>query len=145
VFVVDTNIFLYAANTTYDEHDRCRQLLEEWRASDHPWYSTWPNVYEFLRVATHRNVWEEPWSTSQAWGFVRSVAASPGFGFLTETERHTEVVREVLSELPELCGNILHDTHTAVLMREHGILRIYTHDADFRRFPFLEVVDPVEE
>lgn len=145
MFVVDTNIFLYAANTTYDEHDRCRRLLEEWRASDHPWYSTWPNVYEFLRVTTHRKVWEKPWSMSQAWSFVQSVAASPGFGFLTETDRHTEIVQEVLSELPELCGNILHDTHTAVLMREHGIRRIYTHDADFRRFPFLEVVDPVEE
>lgn len=28
-------------------------------------------------------------------------------------------------------------------MREHGLRRIYTRDADFHRFPFLEVVDPV--
>ena len=28
-------------------------------------------------------------------------------------------------------------------MREHGISRICTRDADFHRFPFLTVVDPV--
>jgi predicted nucleic acid-binding protein len=27
-------------------------------------------------------------------------------------------------------------------MREHGISRICTFDADFHRFPFLEVLDP---
>ena len=35
------------------------------------------------------------------------------------------------------------DAHTAILMHEHGIRRIVTRDADFHRFPFLEVVDPL--
>lgn len=29
----------------------------------------------------------------------------------------------------------------AILMREHGIRRIYTRDTDLHRFPFLEVID----
>ena len=33
--------------------------------------------------------------------------------------------------------------HTAILMREHGLRRVATRDTDFRRFPFLEVVDPL--
>ena len=36
------------------------------------------------------------------------------------------------------------DAHTAVLMREHGVRRIYTRDTDFHRFPFIEVVDPLQ-
>jgi predicted nucleic acid-binding protein len=48
-----------------------------------------------------------------------------------------------VAELPALRGNLLHDAHTAVLMREHGIRTIYTRDSDFHRFPFLEVVDPL--
>jgi hypothetical protein len=32
-------------------------------------------------------------------------------------------------------------SHTAILMREHGIREIYTRDTDFHRFPFLRVVD----
>ncbi|GIW53056.1 MAG: hypothetical protein KatS3mg081_2411 [Gemmatimonadales bacterium] len=31
----------------------------------------------------------------------------------------------------------------AILMREHGVRRIYTRDADFHRFPFIEVLDPL--
>jgi predicted nucleic acid-binding protein len=46
-------------------------------------------------------------------------------------------------DLPDLSGNIFHDAHTAILMREHGIARICTRDADFNRFPFLEVIDPL--
>jgi hypothetical protein len=37
----------------------------------------------------------------------------------------------------------MHVAQTAVLVREHGIRRIDTSDADFHRFPFLEAVDPV--
>jgi predicted nucleic acid-binding protein len=37
----------------------------------------------------------------------------------------------------------VHDRHTAVLMREQGVSRICTSDADFHRPPFLIVVDPL--
>jgi predicted nucleic acid-binding protein len=36
----------------------------------------------------------------------------------------------------------MHDLTTAVLMREHGVRRIYTRDTDLHRFPFLEPLDP---
>jgi uncharacterized protein len=45
---------------------------------------------------------------------------------LVPTERHADVAEEVILELPHLAGNLLHDAHTAVLMREHGIGRICT-------------------
>lgn len=59
------------------------------------------------------------------------------------TSRHGAIFAEVAAELPHLRGNILHDAHTAVLMREHGIRDLYTRDVDFSRFPFLRVIDPV--
>ena len=52
-------------------------------------------------------------------------------------------IAEVVAEVPGLAGNIVHDTQTAVLMREHGIRRICTRDTDFHRFPFLEPIDPL--
>ena len=77
--------------------------------------------------------------------FVSDLLASPGFEVLVATPRHAAVLTQTLSELPELRGNLVHDLHTAVLMREHGVSRICTRDADFRRFPFLSVVDPLGE
>jgi predicted nucleic acid-binding protein len=68
--------------------------------------------------------------------------ARPDAWYVT-TPRHAAVAEQVVGELPHLSGNLLHDAHTAVLMREHGVRRICTRDTDFTRFPFLEVVDPL--
>jgi predicted nucleic acid-binding protein len=84
-----------------------------------------------------------PWTAPAAWEFVTALLASPGLGILVATQRHAAVAEEVISELPHLAGNLFHDAHTPVLMREHGIKQICTRDTDFTRFPFLEVIDPV--
>lgn len=104
---------------------------------------SWAIIYEFLRVTTHPRILPRPWTVSAAWDFVMALLASPGLGILLPTQRHADIATEVFSELPYLAGNIIHDARTAILMREHGIRRICTRDADFNRFPFLEVVDPL--
>ena len=53
-----------------------------------------------------------------------------------------DVLARTIAEFPDTRANGMHDLHTAVLMREHGISRICTLDSGFRRFPFLTVVDP---
>ena len=103
---------------------------------------TWPIVYEFMRLTTHPRVMRNPWSVAGAWAFVSTLLATPGLGDPLPTERHASVAAQVIAEVPWLAGNLIHDTHTAVLMREHGVARICTRDADFRRFAFLEVVEP---
>jgi len=143
VLAVDTNILVYGADADSPFHGPCREWLERQRTRPGAWYTTWPILYEFLRVTTHPRVMRRPWSASAAWEFVRALLASPGIGILVPSQRHTDVADEVISELPHLAGNLFHDTHTAILMREHGILRICTRDTDFNRFPFLEVIDPL--
>ncbi|HUH11508.1 MAG TPA: TA system VapC family ribonuclease toxin [Longimicrobiales bacterium] len=143
MFVVDTNVLIYAANEDAPEHARCRELVEGWRAAGGPWYTTWGILYEFVRVVTHPRVLERPWSGDAAYGFVEALLATPSHRVLVETERHAAVARTVLDEIPAVRGNLVHDFHTAVLMREHGVRTVYTRDADFHRFPSLEVVDPL--
>lgn len=143
MFVVDTNVLLYAANRDAPEHRLYREKLEAWRQQAAPWYLTWSVIYEFLRVVTHRRVLRSPWTAQGAWTFLAALLASPSLQVLTETDRHEAVLAEVLDELPGLRGNLLHDAHVATVMREHGIQRIVTLDGDFRRFPFLDVIDPL--
>lgn len=107
------------------------------------WYVTWPILYEFLRVTTHQRVMRRPWSATEAWAFVAALLASPGLGVLSPTPRHADIAEQVISEHPRLAGNLFHDVHTVVLMREHGVRRICTRDTDFHRFAYLEVVDPL--
>ena len=72
-----------------------------------------------------------------------ALLASPGLDVLAPTDRHPAVAEQVFMEVPQLVGNLVHDAHTAVLMREHGVRRIVTRDTDFHRFPFLAPVDPL--
>jgi hypothetical protein len=88
-------------------------------------------------------VFRKPWNAVDAWQFVESLLDSPGLSLLLETDRHASVASQVLKDVPLLAGNLLHDTHTAILMREHGVRTIYTRDNDFHRFPFLDVKDPL--
>jgi uncharacterized protein len=143
MFVVDTNVLVYAADRRAPEHERCRTLVEGWRRQGGAWYLTWGICYEFLRVVTHPRVFIQPWTLGPAQEFVSALLQSPGLGLLVPTDRHAGVLAEVVTELPHLSGNLLHDAHTAVLMREHGIRRICTRDTDFHRFPFVEPVDPL--
>jgi hypothetical protein len=143
VFVVDTNILVYAADASAPEYPRCRALLDGWRRRNGAWYLTWGICYEFLRVVTHPKVFRHPWSADRALEYLSAIRASPSLGMLVPTERHGQVLSEVVNEVPFLAGNLVHDAAAAVLMREHGIRRICTRDTDFHRFPFLETIDPL--
>lgn len=136
-------MLVYAANADAAEHARCRELVEGWRGSRLPWYLTWPILFEFLRVVSHPRVLREPWPVPQAWRFVDALLASPSLSVLLPTGRHRQIAEQTFVELPDLAGNVLHDAHTAILMREHGVRTIHTRDTDFHRFPFVEVVDPL--
>ena len=144
MLAVDTNVLIYAADADSPFHVSCREWLETQRQRADAWYVTWGILYEFLRVTTHPRVMQKPWNASQAWGFVIALLASPGLGVLVPTQRHAEVAQQVITEIPHLSGNLVHDAHTAILMREHGIRQICTRDTDFHRFPFLEVIDPLQ-
>ena len=141
MLAVDTNVLVYAADADSQFHAPCRDWLERQRVRPDAWYTTWGILYEFLRVTTHPRIMRRPWSLLAAWEFVSALLASPGLVLLVSTQRHADVAGKVISELPHLAGNLLHDAHTAILMREHGIGRICARDTDFNQFPFLEVID----
>ncbi len=140
--VVDTNVLLHAVNPGAKHHKRVVTKLEASLHFPGTWLLTWGIAYEFLRVSTHANVFDRPLSNENAWRFLRSFVAR-GARILTPTDGHQGVLELCLCELPALTGSRMHDLHTAVLMREHGIVEISTFDTDFRSFPWVRVLDPL--
>lgn len=143
MFAVDTNVLVHAVDPGSPFHGPCAEALARWRQQRTPWFVTWSVLYEFIRLVSHPRKMRRPVTVQEAWRAVEALLASPGLRVLTATDRHAQVARAVLEETPGLTGNLAHDAHIAVLLREHGVRRIYTRDADFFRFPFLEPVDPV--
>lgn len=143
MFVVDTNILVYAANKRARQNRAAAAAIEEWRSGPEQWFVTWSILYEFMRVATHSQVFSSPLTFAESWCFIESLFLSPSFGALTETERHPQIVGELSAEYPAIAGNPMHDLHIAALMREHGVTEIRTADTDFHQFRFLRVVNPL--
>lgn len=141
--VIDTNILIYAVNTDAPEHQRARMVLDAQRRTRGLWFLTWGIVYEFLRVSTHRGVFAKPLTITAAMEWIDVLRSSPSCRMLSETERHAEVVQELVRRHPRLAGNPVHDLHTAALMLEHGVTTLFTADTDFHQFPFLKVANPL--
>lgn len=44
MFVVDTNILVYAAEKSFAEHAKALALIEKWMKGNTPWFVTWGNL-----------------------------------------------------------------------------------------------------
>ena len=142
--VFDTNVLVHAAREDSEFHVPCQRRVAEAATGPIDAFLTWNVCYEFLRVITHHRIYPQPWSLQDGCNFLTALLTSPGFSLLLPTPDHLPILLQVAAELPDIRGNLVHDMHTAVLMREHGITQICTLDSDFRRFPFLEIVNPLE-
>jgi toxin-antitoxin system PIN domain toxin len=141
--VIDTNLLLHAVNDDADEHARAVAFLGQATASPDAWFFTEGILYEFLRVATHARVFPRPLRWRQALEFLEPLLGADRFRVLVAGDAHWTVLAEVLRELTHASGNLFFDVRTVALMREHGIRRIYTLDADFLQFRGIEVVNPL--
>ena len=72
---------------------------------------------------------------------VDALVALPHVRLLSEEDGFLDVYREVTGGFP-VRGNLVPDAHLAALLTQHGVGKLYTRDADFRKFPFLDVRDP---
>ncbi len=142
-FCVDTNVLIYAANRNCAEHPAARAALDSWLRGSAPWCVSWGIVYEFLRVSTHARVFDRPLTAAQALSFIQVIITSSQVAVLVATARHQELLQQTIAEVGRPAGNLFHDLHTAVLMREHGVPEIRTVDADFKRFRFLKATNPL--
>jgi predicted nucleic acid-binding protein len=59
-----------------------------------------------------------------------------------EEEGFWSAYQDVTREVPTR-GNLVPDAHLAAVLSQHGVITLYTHDRDFRKFSFLDVRDPL--
>ena len=67
MFVVDTNILVYAADAQSPFHLPCLSAVERWRGLSSPWYLTAGICFEFMRIVTHPRALNVPQSAATAW------------------------------------------------------------------------------
>jgi len=143
-FSCDINVLLYASDSTSPVHHKAQAFLKQASAGGDLFCLGWPTVMSYLCIATHPGIFRAPLTPAEALANVEGLAGQPRVRLLAEETGFLEVYRAVTGSFP-VRGNLVPDAHLAALLRQHGIGRIYTRDADFRKFSFLDVRDPFAE
>jgi len=104
-----------------------------------PWFVT----IAFLRISTNRRILPTPLDPEAALGYVESWLAQPFVTPLNPGERHWHVLRRLLGATGT-AGNLTNDAHLAAMAIEHDAA-LHSADNDFRRFPGLVYVNPLDD
>ena len=139
---VDANILVHAANASSPQHEPARRLLDELRAGQRDWCTSWPVLYETLRVLTHPAVFARPLTTKEAFQYLKALLACPSLHLLSPTELHEGVLEEVVEDAGTVSGCLWHDVQNVALMLEHGARTVASFDPDFRRFRVVKAIEP---
>ena len=141
-YSLDVNLLLYSSDISSPFHVKARSFLQSCMSRRDILYLSWPTIMSYLRIATHPSIFDEPLTPEEAMVNVETLLNLPQSRCLAEEDGFWETWRATTVEV-SVRGNLVPDAHLAVLLRFHGVRRLYTHDRDFRRFNFLDVRDPL--
>jgi len=140
-FSCDVNVLLYASDAASPVHRKAVEFLEQASTEGDLFCLGWPTVMSYLRLSTHPGIFRTPLTPAQALGNIDALVEQPRVRLLAEEPGFLDAYRTV-TEGVIVRGNLVPDAHLAALLRHHGVRTLYTRDADFRKFPFLDVRDP---
>ena len=143
-YAIDVNILLYASDSSSPLSKTARTFLDHCAGGSEVLCLGWPTLSAYLRLATHPAVFASPLSPDEAESNVDSLLSLPHVRVLSEKEGFWDVYRGVTRGLA-VRGNDVPDAHLAALLRQHDVPTLYTNDRDFRKYPFLKIVNPLEK
>jgi len=141
-YSIDANLLLYASDASSPHHAKARVFLEQRPQDPDLLCLTWGTLFAYQRIATHPSIFARPLAPDEALANIRALTSLPRARVIVEEHGFLEAY---IAATNGLCarGNLVPDAHLATLLRQHGVRRIYTADTDFRKFDFLEVVNPL--
>lgn len=140
--LLDVNILIYAYDSSSARHDDSRTLLEEHLSDTETVGFAWTVLLAFLRLSTKPTIFESPLSIDEAFDIIDSWLDQPNSIVVHPTDRHSIVMRELLSTLGS-GGNLTSDAHLGALSIEHGA-ELWSYDSDFSRFTGVRWFDPLK-
>jgi toxin-antitoxin system PIN domain toxin len=141
VILVDTNILVYSHVQSFAQHKSARDWLDQQLNGSTRVGLPWVSLLAFVRLVTNPRVFERPEPMVDAWRQVRAWLACETAWIPQPTERHADLLDELLA-LPGVHANLVPDAHLAALAMEHG-LTLCSTDGDFARFPSLRLSNPL--
>ena len=138
MIAVDTNILIYAHRGETKLHGAAASRLTALAEGVERWALPIFCVTEFMRVVTHRRVFNPPSTVAQAIAFIEGIVAAPSCEIVQPGPEFLDLLIASVREA-RASGNLVFDAQIASLCHEHGIDTILTNDRDFARFKPLKL------
>jgi toxin-antitoxin system PIN domain toxin len=133
VKLLDANVLLYAVHEEALHHTSAVAWLDRTLSSDETILLPWISLVAFLRLSTHRSVYERPQSVAEAMDTVEDWLAVPTVVNGEPRVGHTTVMRGLL-DAAQGSGNLVNDAHLAALALQYDAT-VVSYDNAFGRFP----------
>jgi len=141
VILIDTNLLLYAYDTTSVHHVVARDWLEQQISSGEAVRFSWFTILAFLRITTNFRAMLSPLTEEEACGIITELLTQPAVAVLSPGPRHWDILNRVIQQ-SGCRGALVMDAELAALAIEYGAI-LCTHDRDFARFPTLRLEYPL--
>ena len=143
MIIPDANVLLYAYHAGAAQHERARHWVEAAFSGSEPVGLPWLCVGAFLRIATHPQIFTEPYTTVEAVSIVQSWFAAPAVAVIEPGDRYWAILSRLLID-SQVRGALVTDAVLAAIAIEAGAT-LATTDRDFRRFDGLKLLDPIAD
>lgn len=142
MILVDVNLIIYATDRDSPHHKRVRAWWEQTLSGTMDVGLAWIVLLAFIRITTHGGIMRRPLGVEQALAYVDSWLHQPYVHTIMPGVNHWPILQNLLKTLGA-AGNLTSDVHLAALAIEYGA-SIYSADYDFRRFPGVTHINPLE-
>ena len=134
---IDTNVLIGIIVASSTHHTEIMDGLEN---LDDELCTTPINIGEVLRLLTHSKVFSSPLKIEKAVETLSQLIEAYDIRILDEDTNWWRELSEVAKQIPGLKGNEVFDARIALCLKQHKVKRIWTRDADFKKYSFLQVI-----
>jgi toxin-antitoxin system PIN domain toxin len=140
--LVDANLLLYARDADSPHFQAAHHWLRGQLSSLSRVGLPWPVLLAYVRIASNRRIFPNAIPAARLWEDVCEWLAMPQVWVPEATDRHTEVMTELLADVGHR-SDLVPDAHLAALAIGHG-LTLCSTDRDFARFRGLRWENPLQ-
>jgi uncharacterized protein len=141
---LDTNILLYAANSSAPEHAKAILIVNTMLASPTEWVIADQVLWEYYKALRHPKILKKPCTAVQAAAQVRFIRQQSGVSCCAYEVESFDDVAGIL-EAPRFPYQRTHDTVLGITLLRQGVTTFYTrNEKDFANLGFQQVVNPID-
>ena len=138
MIAVDTNILIYAHREDSPKHSAAKRRLESLADSADMWGIPVFCLGEFIRVITHRRLFNSPHTASEACDALANLLSLNNVTVLMPSADFPTLLAETVRKF-DTTGNLVFDAQIAALCLDCRVTALVTEDRDFDRFRRLRI------